>query len=150
MKPLLVTLLAASLLLTFAVAQAAVETPDEAAMRVLDEYMATFNARDAKAWAATLNYPHLRIASGKVDIDETAEDFAAGMDFDAFAKRFNWDHSAWGERTIIQTSADKVHVALEFMRYDKDGNLTATFESLYIITHVDGHWGVQARSSFAP
>ena len=29
--------------------------------KVLDDYMAAFNADDGKAWAATLNYPHIRI-----------------------------------------------------------------------------------------
>ncbi len=126
------------------------ETADQAAMRVLDEYMTAFNARDNEAWAATLNYPHVRIAGGNVAVAESAEEFAAGMDFEAFAKRFNWDHSEWGERTIIQSREDKVHVALTFIRYDPDGNKIATFESLYVITNRDGHWGVQARSSFAP
>lgn len=37
--------------------------------------MATFNRRDPVAWAATLNYPHVRFASGNVTVWENAEDF---------------------------------------------------------------------------
>ena len=125
------------------------ETPEAAAMRVLDEFMTAFNARDPEAVAATLNYPHVRFASETVSVYESAEEFAAGMDFEAFAKRFNWDHSAWGEREVVQMDDEKVHVVLDFTRYDPEGNATATHPSLYIITKVDGRWGIQARSSFA-
>lgn len=126
------------------------ETPDEAAMRVLDDFMTAFNARDAKAWSETLHYPHVRIASGDVTIYQNAEERAEQMDFEAFAKRFNWARSAWLEREIVQSGDDKAHVVVRFARYDADGNVTKTFDSLYIVTKQDGRWGVKARSSFAP
>ena len=44
---------------------------------------------------------------------------------------------------------DKELVTLE-TRYTDTGQRIASFESLYIITLKDDHWGVQARSSFAP
>ena len=43
-----------------------VEAAIAAAMQALDQFMATFNRRDPVAWAATLNYPHARFASGSV------------------------------------------------------------------------------------
>ena len=121
-----------------------------AAMVALDEFMAAFNARDPEAWAATLNYPHVRFASGTVRVWETKEEFAAYMDFDAFAERFGWDHSGWDRRDVAQSGKDKVHFATTFSRYDADNKKIATFDSLYVVTKVDGHWGTQARSSFAP
>jgi hypothetical protein len=36
------------------------------------------------------------------------------------------------------------------MRYDADGNEIARFNSLYIVTNVEGRWAIKARSSFAP
>ncbi len=120
------------------------------AMKSLDVYMAAFNARDPEAWAATLNYPHVRLASGTVRVWETQEEYAAYMDFDAFAERFGWDHSAWDKREVVQSGRDKIHFATTFSRFDEDGNKIATFESLYIVTKRNGHWGTQARSSFAP
>ena len=87
---------------------------EAAAMKALDEFMAAFNSRDPKAWAATLNYPHVRFASGTVRVWETEKDFADYMDFDAFAERFGWDHSAWDSRTIVQSGENKVHIAVQF------------------------------------
>lgn len=126
------------------------EDPINAAIESLDQYMAAFNARDPEAWAATLNYPHIRMAGGTVRITETAEQFAAEMDFEAFAARTGWHHSVWDKRDVIHAGPDKVHFATTFTRYDKDGNTIASYDSLYIVTKQDGHWGTLARSSFAP
>lgn len=126
------------------------EEADASALNALDEFMDAFNARDPKAWAATLNYPHVRVASGSLRVWETEADFAEYMDFDAFATRFGWDHSAWDSREIVQSGKDKVHVVVRFSRYNADNEKIATYDSLYIVTLVDGHWGTQARSSFAP
>lgn len=123
---------------------------EAAALASLDDYMAAFNARDDVAWAATLHYPHVRIAGGDVRVWQTAQEYIDYMDFDAFAQRIGWDHSEWDSKKIIQSSQDKVHVAVQFTRYDKDNNKIATYKSLYIQTLKDGKWGTQARSSFAP
>ena len=120
------------------------------AMKALDEFMATFNSRDMEAWAKTLNYPHVRIASGSVRVWETPEEYAGRDVFSALTSQYGWDHSVWDKREVVQSGQDKVHFATTFSRYDKDGNKIATFDSLYIVTKQDGHWGTQARSSFAP
>ena len=52
------------------------------AMAALDEFMLAFNSKDMKAWAATLNYPHVRFASGGVTMWESAEEFAMGRAFE--------------------------------------------------------------------
>jgi hypothetical protein len=121
------------------------------ALAALDAFMATLNARDFAANAATLNFPHVRLASGRVRIWATAEEFAS-----AFPDRIRigfepgWARSAWDERTVIHSGPDKVHLAVRFSRYAADGTRLATYRSLWIVTCVDGHWGIQARSSFAP
>ena len=134
----------------FAVAADELSTSEQKAMKVMDDFMTAFNARDPEAWAATLNYPHVRIASSTVRVSQSEDEIAKAMDFDRFSKTFNWHHSTWDSREIVQSSDTKVHIAVVFSRYDKDGNKTATFNSLYIVTNLDGHWGIQARSSFAP
>ncbi len=118
-----------------------------AAQAVLDAYLDAFNRRDLKAWEATFNFPHVRFASNKVTIlqpgQQTADMFTAGPLAD-------WDHSEWARRDVINASPDKVHIHTHFNRYRKDGSLIGGFDSIYIVTKLDGHWGVQGRSSFAP
>jgi hypothetical protein len=46
----------------------------------MDEFMTAFNSRDPRAWAATLNYPHVRFASKQVRSYATAEEFVREND----------------------------------------------------------------------
>ena len=126
------------------------ETPEHAAMRVLDEFMAAFNARDVEAWIATLNFPHVRIASGQVAVFPDAAAFRSGFEFARFAEQTGWSRSEWGERRVVLAGPEKVHIAVVFTRFRADGSVLARYESLYIVTKLDGRWGVQARSSYAP
>lgn len=121
-----------------------------AAVAQVEAYMEAFNARDPEAWAATLHYPHLRIASGEVQVWESAEELAAGMDFDAFAERFGWHHSAWDQVDPVQVAEGAANVALTFSRYNDRDEVLATFHTLYLVTRENGRWGIRARSSFAP
>lgn len=119
------------------------------ARKTMDEFMATFNARDPRAWAATLNYPHVRFASSEVRVYQTADEFAREMS--DYPKRLApWHHSRWEEMKVIQSGPDKVHFAVTFVRYDANDKEIGKFPSLYVVTLKNGHWGVQARSSFAP
>jgi len=119
-------------------------------MGVLDRFMSVFNARDDEAMCQTFHYPHVRFAGGAVRTYESGEDCVEQVDFARFAERFGWDHSGWDRRTVVQANADKVHVMVIFSRYDADDGRIAQFDSLYIVTRVDGRWGIRSRSSFAP
>jgi len=124
--------------------------PEQAALRTLDAFMAAFNARDVEAWIGTLNFPHVRIASGRVAVFPDAAAFRNGFEFARFAEQTGWSRSEWTDRRVIQAGPDKVHIAVVFTRFREDGSVLARYDSLYIVTRLDGHWGVQARSSYAP
>ena len=49
--------------------------------------MAAFNARDVEAWIATLNFPHVRIASGQVAVFRDAAEFRNNFEFARFAEQ---------------------------------------------------------------
>jgi hypothetical protein len=128
------------------------ETKDspQQAMRVLDEFMTAFNARDEKAFVATLHFPHARVASDVTRLTATPEAMMSALDFEQFAEQFDWHHSAWLSREVVQSGPDKVHVAVRFARYREDGSVSAEFDSLYIVACREGRWAVAGRSSFAP
>lgn len=118
-----------------------------AAMACLDDFMAAFNARDVKAFEATFNFPSVRLASGKLVIIEPGYHKPEMFDRGPLAE---WDHSAWERREVIHAGADKVHIDTRFTRYRKDGSVIGGFDSIYVVTLENGHWGVKIRSSFAP
>jgi hypothetical protein len=128
----------------------AVKAAEEAAVGVMHAFMNAFNARDTAAWADTLHFPHVRLASGDVHMYRDRAAFLSAMDMDAFAAAFGWDHSTWDDMRIVQSSPEKVHVAVVFSRFDATGGKLASYHSLYVIELIDGRWGVRARSSFAP
>ena len=118
-----------------------------AAMACLDAFMAAFNARDLKAFEATFNFPSIRLASNTLAIIEPGY-HQPGM-FELGALK-DGDHSAWERRAVIHAGEDKVHIDTRFTRYRADGSVIGGFDSIYVVTRENGHWGVKARSSFAP
>ena len=124
---------------------------EEKALRVLDTFFAALNAGDAGALYQTINLPHVRISGNGVAIYATLDDLEGSYlrDFSSRAGP-DWDHSILDSKEVIHSSESKVHVFIQFTRRDKNGGEIATYKSLWIMTCIDGHWGVQARSSFAP
>lgn len=121
--------------------------PLKEALRVLDDYLAGLNRGDEKAANDACNFPHVRIAGGKVAVWQHHGDYRL-EDFRARAGD-GWHHSTWDERTPIHVGESKVHLKVKFSRWRRDGSLIGAFETIYIVTRQDGHWGIQARSSFA-
>jgi hypothetical protein len=118
-----------------------------AATRCLDDFMTAFNARDIPAWDATFNFPSVRLASNTMVILESGPRSPDMFTRGALA---DWDHSAWERRDVIHAGPDKVHFDTRFTRHRKDGSVIGGFDSIYVVTCENGHWGVKARSSYAP
>jgi hypothetical protein len=117
------------------------------AMQCLDDFMVAFNARDVKAFDATFNFPSARSASNRLVIinpgDHTTDMFTRGA-------LKEWHHSGWERREVIHAGEEKVHFDTRFVRYRADGSVIGHFDSIYVVTKENGHWGVKIRSSFAP
>lgn len=118
-----------------------------AAQRCLDDFMAAFNARDLAAFERTFNFPSIRLASNTLAIIEPGYHKAEMFERGALK---DWHHSAWERRNVIHAGADKVHLDTRFTRYRADGSVIGAFDSIYVVTCENGHWGIKARSSFAP
>jgi len=118
----------------------------KASLSVMDAHIQALNARDAKAIAATLHFPHHRLSGTTWTTWETAEHY-----FDDFLLRAggNWQRSEFNDIKVIDSSADKVHIDVEIIRYDSDDNVIISFRSLWVIVNIDGTWAAKVRSSFA-
>ena len=118
-------------------------------MAVLDAFMASFNARDPVAHAATYHFPHFRLARGSMNSWPTAAD-AESAHKQVFKQlpSTGWARSQWLSRDIIAISDQKVHVNTHFQRLRADGSIIGAYNSLYILIRQDGRWGIKMRSSF--
>ncbi len=121
------------------------------AVQAVEDFMAALNAGNNQALFDIMHLPHVRISGDGVAIYTTREDLEKNY-LKEFAARAgdSWHHTVLDSTQVIHSSENKVHVFIQFTRYDKDGGLLATHQSLWIMTRLNGHWGAQARSSFAP
>lgn len=117
------------------------------ALEVLDRHINALNAGDEQALAATLHFPHYRLAGTKMQVWPGPDAYM--KDFRARAGE-GWHHSAWDFRNVIAESESKVHFDVQFTRYRGDGSVLGRYRSLWVMSRIDGRWAAQLRSSFAP
>jgi hypothetical protein len=125
----------------------------DAAFAIADEFLATFNALDAEGHAATLAYPHVRLASGTVRIWETIEEATEQMrvNMSRIREVLGWDHSEWDHKKLVHEGDRKVHLDVQFTRYRPDGSVIGVYPAVYVVVETaDRGWRIQARSSYAP
>src|SRR3954451_17391146 len=93
------------------------------AMAVTGDFLDSFNRYDAAAHAATLAFPHIRLASGQIRIWQTLEEGVAAMEqnIPLLRERAGWHHSEWDHRRVIHAADTKVHLDVQFTRYRVDG-----------------------------
>ena len=121
------------------------------AAKAIEAFFKAFNAHDNEAYHRVLHYPHIRINdNGRVLIIQDPVDWSLERALAFLAKNEGWEYSTLDSMEVIHASEVKVHFNIEFSRYKEDGTRYAVHKSLWIVTKKDGHWGVQARSSYAP
>ena len=114
-------------------------------------FIDAFNHLDSSAMAGAFNCPHIRLASGKFAIFETQGDFVQRFDANQSAlEAEGWHHTVIESLEVVHAVPDKVHLALEYTRRRADDSVYSRFNSLWIATLQDGHWGIQFRSSCMP
>lgn len=118
------------------------------ASKVIDAFNVAGNKRDLEGLRNAMNFPYVRVASGKVTIHQTRDEMTTDAPPGTAAE--GWDHSTVDSVEFIHSDANKVHAAVVFSRYKADGTRYATYRTLRIITKQEGHWGIQCSSSFAP
>lgn len=125
-------------------------TPDEeTAVATIRRWLEGFNARDAEVQVDTFNFPHVRLAGGVFRTIEDAD--ALRRQNDPGTERLKaegWNHTTLESIEPVQSGPGKVHVAVHYARRREDGTVYNEFDSLWIVTKQDDHWGVQFRSSY--
>ncbi len=127
------------------------QTAEEIALDATDKFLQAFNAKNHNEWAATLHYPHIRFSNGIVQSWESEADYA-DMARTRFVTLVNngWDYTVWLNREVTLSSPDKIHVTTEFERFKASNESLGKYQALYIVTKIEGKWGVQGISSITP
>ena len=122
-----------------------------AAINAYEKFIAALNSGDSRTMFDVMHVPHIRISGNGVVIYETKDELEREY-LNGFASRAGetWHHTETDWVQALHSSNDKVHLYLQWTRYDKSGNPLATHCALWIMTRLNGQWGAQCRSSFAP
>lgn len=118
------------------------DTPEAA----YEAFFTNFNAEDAVGWANVMHYPHVRVSagSGTSMLRETPEDYAANASWDRF-KADGWVRTDGIPPVRIHESANKVHLAGGWTRYNAANEPIRSNRVTYILTRIERSWGIQAR-----
>ena len=117
-----------------------------AARDVMTAHFTALNARDEKALAATLHFPHHRLSGGALRTWDEPDTY-----FGDFLARAGdgWKHSTLDVADVFAADASKVHLDVRSTRYRTDGSELGSFRSLWVIAKLEDRWAAQLRSSFA-
>lgn len=119
---------------------------EEEARKVIEAYFPLFSKRDAKGLLRVVNFPHIRVTnSGTLTIPSANE-----WKGDPTPLEKHWRESRLDSLTFVQSDATKAHALVVFSRFKSDGTRYLSYPTLWIVTKVNGHWGIQIRSTFAP
>ena len=126
----------------------AIIAAESAALEVLDLHLEARNNLDPELISSANNYPNARILINFIQVFDTYESY---RDFEEQfvmpqQEASEWDHSVWDEIRIIQSSEDKVHLAVNWSRINGDGDRFLSRPQFYFVTNLEGHWGIQIRS----
>jgi hypothetical protein len=119
---------------------------EQEAIDAVEAFMAGWNSRSPEAFAATLQYPHVRpTARGGEAVHPDAQRYAATVDFEA-AVATGWHHSVYDSLRVLHLGSDKAHVAGTYTRFREDGSKIWSNQVTYVVTRDDsGATGVRAR-----
>ncbi len=121
-----------------------------AAVAAVESYLAAFNARDEAAMTDAMQFPHVRVGVGRARVWESAAEYMEGFDFDSFAERLGWERSEADSMEAIQVGARGVNVAVRITRYGAGGAPIHSFDTIYLVTELDGQWRIRAGAGIAP
>ena len=109
------------------------------------EFFRADRAKDGQRWADVMSYPHVRVAAPTGSAwFETPEDYASNASWEA-REATGWVLSRGVQPVRLHESADKVHLAGGWTRYNIDDESILSNRVTYVLTRLDGRWGIQAR-----
>ena len=116
---------------------------------VASAFIEAFNNQDHHELARTLNYSHIRLALGRFYTISSKEDFInLSQNSEEALRKEGWDHTVVESMETVHEGDDKVHLAIKNHRIDESGEIYNSFDTLWIVTLDDDHWGIQFRSSY--
>ena len=109
---------------------------EQTAVAAVEAVTEAWSAGDIEAVRATLNYPHVSLFPGHVELRATPEDFESP--FERLRETQSWHRSTLDRADVIWSHDDKVYVDAHWSRYLEDGSHYLSGNIVYIVrVHLD-------------
>ena len=122
--------------------------PDDAsvaqAAACLDRFTAAFNACDLAGMDGALHFPHVMLSGAVRLVWPAAGQHPA--DFFEKLKASGWHCTQYEAQEPVLVSQDKVHFVVAYTRRAADDSVLSFHKNLWILTRVQGQWGIALRS----
>ena len=115
-----------------------------AALKAVTAFFDAWNAHDQDRLAATLHYPHVRVADGAIEIWRTAAEYLAGPEP---GRQRTWFKTRVDESLVAQVTATGANITVRFSRLGRDGIVLSSDSGVFLAVVRDGVWKIQARST---
>jgi len=115
-----------------------------AALKAVTAFFEAWNAHDQDRLAATLHYPHVRVADGAIEIWRTAAEYLAGPEP---GRQRTWFKTRVDESLVAQVTATGANITVRFSRLGRDGSVLSSDSGVFLAVVRDGVWKIQARST---
>lgn len=116
----------------------------QATQSTIEKFFTAWNAADNDAIHDQVNFPHVFLTrEGRASIANTPDELIT--DFGSMREREGWAKSEYHGFEVIHADDLKVIAKLTFTRHRADGTIYQTVPVVWIITNVNGHWGLQVR-----
>jgi hypothetical protein len=116
----------------------------DASARTNNTAAASKAVEDHDRLAATLHYPHVRVADGTVEIWRTAAEYLAGPEP---GRQRTWFRTRVDDAQVVQVTATGANVTVRFSRLGRDGSVLSSDLGVFLAVLRDGTWKIQARST---
>ena len=108
-------------------------------------FFESFNSRDPARFSAALHYPHVRVSPRQTPVlVPTAAAHAAVMSWKGVIAS-GWDRTEGHEPELLHSATDRAHVVGGWTRVDAQGDPVLVNRVVYIVTRINGGWGMQCR-----
>ena len=124
------------------------EAEQAGAVAAVEAFYEAWNVGDIEAVRETMNYPHVSLFPGHVEVRATPADFESP--FERLREAQGWHRSSLDRAHVLWNRDDKVCVDAHWSRYGEDGTRYLSGNIIYLVTRVDGHWGIQFRARSEP
>ena len=126
------------------------EPIESAALEAYARFFTRFNSRDAAKFTAALNFPHVRVSPRRAPVViEEPTTHAERQTWEPFIAT-GWDHTIGKPGECLHVGEAKAHVLGGWTRYTADEKPILSNTVAYIVTQVEGQWGIQSRFGIDP